>query len=311
MRLLFVFTFLVLLSAVQATSVVYDDFSSPLLNTTKWTESTDLESWPLFDEHAVTSELRYHTAQLAPDNRVILLTSNRVFVPGESLTYKTYVQSMSGNILSRPTINGIPLDLLAGSSCAGYSTCADIGYWNGVSEAGDAPGLYVVSIAFSNGTINLTFTNPLSQTFTRTLGPVIPPFTFGVASRTGHDGVGHIDYDDFVITQPDPPKADLTISSITTINCVRERRYPGIRFSITVQNSGGSLSPRTNVDLYYDRSAYSFEVNELPAGSSKTVESACITSERKYSYAAAIIDPLDRIVELSEENNAKTVFVIR
>lgn len=92
---------LILALNVKANPILYDDFSSNVLDSSKWTENQTYEHWPFLDEHYVnTSEQMYHQAQpTIVGDRETLLISIRTFNPGETLDYDVYYVSGEGKVI--------------------------------------------------------------------------------------------------------------------------------------------------------------------------------------------------------------------
>jgi len=192
---------------------VYDDFSGSTLNSTLWTESSDSTSGGDLDEYGLdTTNQNYHTTQTSAGDRGRLLLLTQEFEEGDVLQYDVFLQESSGNIISRLYMNENYLDLIVGTDSGGYATSGDIGYWNGESEVGHEVGTYDVTIIF-NDVIDIEIVNPSGTNWTYTISNVTPPYTFGVGTRTGHDGTGHIDYDNFEVTY-----ASATIEATEEVN---------------------------------------------------------------------------------------------
>jgi len=308
---LFLVIFLFTISLVSSLTEVYDDFSGSTLNTDKWIESTDLESWPLFDEHYLnTLEQAYHTAQLTPADRTILLSLTRRFNSGETLEYDVNYQSGSGNILSRPTINEVPLDLMLADVCNGFATCGNIGYWNGESTVGNLNGVYHVKVNFSEPFIQVTFINTLNQNFTYTsIRTLTSPFTFGVSSRTGHNGFGHFDYDNFIITNDTIPPVtllpDLTIKRVSKNFCKLGHRQRGVFFKAVISNIGQVSSASTDLSLEYNELNKNYSVPSLQPYNNFTVKTECMSVFKGLNTAVFMVDSLNLVQESNESNNEK------
>ena len=56
-------------------------------------------------------------------------------------------------------------------------------------------------LEFLNNSVRSTFTKATGENYTGILD-IIAPYTAGVNSRTGHNGLFHFDYDNFIITTP-------------------------------------------------------------------------------------------------------------
>lgn len=178
--------------------VVYDDFSGPSLDSSKWIITRDDSGvgGDLPTEYYLdTTTKNFHTAQREATERGIILTSTRQFQPGEVLDYDVTYVSGSGNHMSRIFVNGIPFR---------PSDDVAIGYWNEPYPAkqnwGDVTGKTVHWKAeFLDGSVTVTLTVD-DKTYIRTVTGLAAPYTIGVNSRTGHNGLFEFDYDNFVIS---------------------------------------------------------------------------------------------------------------
>ncbi len=201
----------------------YDDFSGSSLDTTLWTETTSDggtydASWTAIDEYGIdTTNQNYHTAQLSADgsDRGIILSMTKEFSEGDSITYDVTSSYGGGNILSRVYINEQYLDRIVGTDSGGYATTGDIGYWNGDSEVGNIDGTYSVTVIFNSDGFDIEITNPNSNIWTYTVTSLSAPYTFGIATRTGDNGYGEFDYDNFEITETEET-AKTTEEEVTT-----------------------------------------------------------------------------------------------
>ena len=192
---------LILTPFVKADRYIYDDFSSGTLDTSRWEERGSL------DEHYVNSEEgSYHTAQLAEADKEATLGLLRDFKAGESLEYNVNYRECSGNILGRIIINKQAGDTgLQTPQCEGqgFATGGAVGFWNGLSCVGQSiNGLYHVKIDFFDEHVDATFTDPNGNiiTYSPIFSQTIAPYTVEMQTRTGHNGIAHIDYDNFILT---------------------------------------------------------------------------------------------------------------
>ena len=185
---------------------VYDNFNSRNLNPARWTEIGGSDINNLFTDEHFVDKVRgvYHTAQLELGDRASSIKLNRLFNPGETLEYEVYYQSGEGNVLSRLFINGQAGDTgLQTPSCEGqgFATGGSIGYWNGLSCVGqNTYGLYHIKMTFNNNSVDVNFKDPNNNVISYT--PILyinSPYSVTVGTRTGHNGITHIDYDNFVV----------------------------------------------------------------------------------------------------------------
>ncbi|MEK6760431.1 MAG: hypothetical protein AABX93_00755 [Nanoarchaeota archaeon] len=195
------FIFLVgTISAIQICDI-YDDFSSGVLDESKWNEIGNL------DEHFIENksmDLRYHTAQLSEADKEIRLNFSKIFLPGEIIEYDVNYVSGSGNRIHQITLNGNDYSLF--------------GFWNSVSDGGVGNdfGTYHVKLTFTENGIADEITLP-NGSVTQTIpdgnlpSPSLQHTNVGIITRTGHNGIVHMDYDNFVICseQTTPPTSDL------------------------------------------------------------------------------------------------------
>src|SRR3989338_1945788 len=95
---------LLLPSTASAATAVYDDFSGPSPDTTKWTEQTDAAGYPA--EHYVNEvEGRFHILEDTERDSEHQIVMTRQMVPGEILEYELYYNSGSGNRIHRAGFN--------------------------------------------------------------------------------------------------------------------------------------------------------------------------------------------------------------
>ncbi|MBI5225038.1 hypothetical protein HY989_04175 [Candidatus Micrarchaeota archaeon] len=182
----------------NASAFVYDDFSASELNTTKWNVSAGVDGFgPISDFYLDAINKNYHTKQtVAADGRVRVKLSNYIFGNGEALDYDVFLNSGSGNYMSRIVINDVPLDV------AGLCLyCGAIGYWGQPMAEGDAIGKYHIRLNFNQSNTTIKITRP-DNTFTFYQSTNFnAPFIFAFETTTGHDGITHVDYDNFAINQ--------------------------------------------------------------------------------------------------------------
>ncbi len=192
----------------QATEFLYDDFSAPSLDASKWVVRSDIENNPLLDVYGVAGGV-FHSDQPVARNAVVQIEMTRVFQPGEAVEYDVTLNGGSGNRLHIVYVNDWNTGAGDGAPGTGLPACvrSQIGYWNAESCIGSATGTYHVRVEFNaDETISLKFRRP-DGTMVEWLHQVpdaqtgsppasySPPFKIGFASRAGHDGTLDIDYD--------------------------------------------------------------------------------------------------------------------
>ncbi len=189
-KLILFLVFVFLLSFVSAIQVcqVYDDFSSGNLNPSKWDETIAYSQH--IDEHYVLGKV-FHMAQINPSNSGTSLNVNRVFVSGEIIEYDVNYTSGEGNRVHTINLDGVS------------NSWALFGFWNSIEDGGvgNEFGVYHVKLNFTNQGVKDEITLPNGTiVFTRPDGIIPSPglnHTFGVVTRTGHNGIVHMDYDNF------------------------------------------------------------------------------------------------------------------
>ena len=197
--LLFIFSFFlisILLNVVSAYEcVLYDDFSEDELNITRWEEIPGSDMNNLFvNEHYLDKrENEYHTAQLTQEDRgVTLKLLNKDFKSQDIIKFDLYYKSGEGNRISYIDIDGET------------KWWGLIGYWNEVQQGGNEFGKYKVEVKFRRNDIRIIVKNPNGEII-KIQGFPLPPgnkHTFGFGTRTGYNGLVHMDYDNVRICHP-------------------------------------------------------------------------------------------------------------
>lgn len=194
----------------SAANLVYDDFSGGSLDLTKWTiEPVRDIPWATgypSEYYLDSGNENYHTAQLTQSNRQFIMSMNRLLQTGETLEYDVYCDSGSGNRVSSAYYNGNSMTGLV-SAEYGRHHCGAIGYWDQVMSIGNGFGLYHFKISFFNDNFQINVTRPDGSVWSAHIHGITSPYKFEIESRSGHNGLFHIDYDNFVITTAEPPPA--------------------------------------------------------------------------------------------------------
>lgn len=168
----------------------YDDFSAGL-NLNKWEEIGGSDVNSLFvDEHYVSGEdnMPYHTSQnSSADRGVTLRVKNKTFVPEDIIEYDINYISGSDNRISVVELDG------------NYKWLGLIGFWNGIQVGGNNFGIYHFKTKFDSLGADVNITKPDNSVVTQRLDSATSEHTFGFGTRTGHDGLVHMDYDNVVI----------------------------------------------------------------------------------------------------------------
>ncbi|MBU2477111.1 right-handed parallel beta-helix repeat-containing protein [Candidatus Micrarchaeota archaeon] len=185
---------------------VYDDFSSGVLDSSKWLEAQDPEGQPLTEEHFVDLiQENYHTANFsAGDMRTVLHLIEHTFLPGETLEYDVNYISGTGNRAIVIFVDNGPLDRASLVPWGGGS----IGYNGQEFAAGNEFGLYHVKLKFKETGIDITVIKPDDSIYFEEM-PITtwfyggeehstePPFEVGFETWGGE--TIHADYDNFEI----------------------------------------------------------------------------------------------------------------
>src|SRR3989344_2822138 len=181
-------------------SFVYDDFSGGILNLAKWniTCGDALGCVPVVGINTTTKTFQIaqpppHGIGAATATYLNLIGHN--FTPGEVLDFDVNYSTNIGN-----QVLGFQYYTYPPASCF---VC--MGYWNGEIDIGNMAGLYHFKLTFlENKTISITITKPDNSTILRNYTYVTDNPIFYASAATGHDGILRVDYDNFVITTPEP-----------------------------------------------------------------------------------------------------------
>ncbi len=177
---------------------IYDDFSSGVLNESKWSEST-FHGRPFTDEHFVNfSEGVYHVAQIFSGDAETNLAPKKQFIAGDSFSYEVIYNGGSGNHFSQPLINGNypPTQL---EICLASGGCGPIGFWNGVPDLEAQIGKYKITFNFSLNEVKMTAIRPDNITIVNTFTGNSQPYNLTINTHSGHNGLMHFDYDNVII----------------------------------------------------------------------------------------------------------------
>ena len=187
------------ISFISASQVcqVYDDFTSGILDSERWSESTSIT---FTDEHFIdTTNENYHVAQYSAVNRDTKLIFNREFFSGEKFKYNLIYHSGSGNQYSSVFPWGDDASAIIENCTTPSPGCGGVGHWNGDTAIGIQKGIYLVEYQFFDNYIILNFTRPDNTTIWFKMSNVNPPYHLGVSTSSGHNGIMHFDYDNFVL----------------------------------------------------------------------------------------------------------------
>src|SRR3989344_7124978 len=184
MKKLIIIPILILCLVTFVSAYLYDDFSNEELDQNKWSASGNM------DEYYVENGV-FHTAQNSGADRYTnLMMVNQEFTTGDVVEYDLVYERGSGNRMSNIIIDNIELNHYA----------ILVGYWNEVQQSGNDFGTYHFRVEFVENTVNVFVTKPNGETVQINIGnPQINGniHTFGVGTRTGHNGIVEMDFDNF------------------------------------------------------------------------------------------------------------------
>ena len=168
----------------------YADFSSGVLDSSKWEVRQDVEGQPLMDEYGVMEEngnYVFHTQQNEIGDRRTYLFPKHIFTTGDVLEYDFNVISKEGNYGQ--------MVLLTGDQ---YIRVGIMGYSSGV-QGYDELGWSHVKIEFQKNNFHLTRTSPSGLVLVDDLylSNADGDYELYIGSFSGHNGRTHIDYDNF------------------------------------------------------------------------------------------------------------------
>lgn len=181
---------LIVLSGFLVTAgkpILYDNFESGRLNSEKWEIRQDTEGQPLMDEYKVLREDNnyvFHTQQYQATDRRVYLFPTRNFTTGDSIEYDINLLSRQGTYASMVLLTG--------------DQYIRIGI-RGTAAGFDELGLAHVKLIFSEYQLTVIRRTPSGQTLYDYLhlNNANGTYQLYIGSFTGHDGLVHMDYDNF------------------------------------------------------------------------------------------------------------------
>jgi len=189
-------TILGLGNRAKATPILYDDFSSPTLNASKWDVRQDTEGQPHMDEHYVdTDNQNFHLQQNTIGDRRTYLVPKRTFTTGDKLEYDVEVVSREGNYGNFIIVTGDQNIRTMGE-----------GYVNGV-QGYDELGLGHIELEFFENNLRITREAPSGSVPIENvpLNNSNGIYELYIGGLSGHNGKCHIDLDNFytdVVPEP-------------------------------------------------------------------------------------------------------------
>ncbi len=187
---------IILINNVNA--FLYDDFSSGTLDTNKWEIRQDVEGQPFMDEYGVLNETGnfiFHTKNNIVDKRVAIVPTYN-FSAGESFDYDVDYISGSGN-------HGHILLVITTEYPNGDYIRAGILGFNNVPDTVNIIGKYHIKLKINSNNLEIIRKWPDNTIQSHTLGLSNPDskYKLYIESWGGHNGLTHIDYDNFIINQ--------------------------------------------------------------------------------------------------------------
>ena len=179
----------------SAKAGLYDNFSGESLDTNRWTESAfNGRTYPN-SKGVDTTNSTYHIIQdtIDTDGREVVLTPQTSFQPGDKFQYDIKYNSGKGNNLYQVLVNGnYPETVPQTTPNPGSST---IGFWNGVPDTGNSPGVYHIKQEFFSNHISVTTTRPNGTQIQHSFVNVSAPYSIGLNIHTGDDGLMNFEVD--------------------------------------------------------------------------------------------------------------------
>jgi len=188
-------TFLINLVSAPPLCMNYDDFSNPNLNLERWKEYSNIG---FSDEHFVEPvEEVYHVKQNVAMDTETNFQPRKKFISGDAFFYEVRYYPGVGNHFSQPLINGnYPPSQL--EDCTSPGGCGPIGYWNGEPDLGAREGVYRINFEFFTDEVKMTAIRPDGVTIVNTFTGNSEPYEFAINTHTGHNGLMHFDFDNFM-----------------------------------------------------------------------------------------------------------------
>ncbi len=184
-----------LLTLVAAQSCkVYDDFSSPTLNISKWEIRQDVAEYPLTNEYWVDGNLKnFHIQQSiierqAPNQKHTYIFPKRKFTTGDVLEYDINLISKEGSYMQ--------MVLLTGDQ---YIRVGIFGWWSNSIQGYNELGTSHIKIEFQENNFHLERTTPSNITLIDNLALTNSngEYELYVGGGIGDNGKVHMDFDNF------------------------------------------------------------------------------------------------------------------
>ncbi len=170
---------------------VYDDFSLTGLNLSKWSENPNNSlSLEFLDKHFIDNGV-YHAEQLTAREGAVTLKFNRKFSSGDIINYELNYLGGEGN-------RGHLIEL----DNAGWSAFFVLGVWNADGiPAGNELGKFYIQLEFIRDNLIITVEKPNGEEITFEKAIEDKKYEVGLVTRTGHNGLISLDYDNVRICE--------------------------------------------------------------------------------------------------------------
>lgn len=180
-KIILIFLSIFLISFISANQIceVYDDFSSGVLDTSMWEIRQDYEGQPLIADSSLDiTEQNFHTAQdsIIGDHRTYLVPTQK-FKAGDIFEFDLDFISANGN--------SMVMLLIDNQNRIGLGGC-----WDGTCQPFQT---YHIKLEFKEGVIKITHDLWSDEVSINSNSE----HEIYIGTVFGHNGIGHIDYDNF------------------------------------------------------------------------------------------------------------------
>jgi hypothetical protein len=167
--------------------VVYDDFSSGVLNTSLWEIRQDVENQPLMEEYGVFDEgngFAFHTQQNTSTDQRTYLFPKVNFTTGDSFSYYVDLISSSGNYAQ--------MTLLTGDQYIRFGM-------RGPAAGFDEIGVAFMNLTFEENNLHIERITPSNITIIDNLALTSSNGSYQLYVGSFSNGAVHMDFDNFIL----------------------------------------------------------------------------------------------------------------
>ena len=212
------------LEAKAQIPILYDNFDSGVLDSSKWEIRQDPEGQPLLEYNIHGGSFAAFQTQNLGDRRAVLSLKDHTFQVGETLEYDVLYVFGSGNRAATIFVNGGPLDRNnVGTIFYGGGS---IGHNGQDFAAGNMTGQYHVRLSFQNDCLKVDIRRPSGEEYSEFFQnstfdyagqqyKIGDPYNMGF--ETWADGTIRMEYDNFAISQIPEPSLYGTIAGLTAL----------------------------------------------------------------------------------------------